>query len=105
MRGPPNSKRAPGRQPEGLEVSDAGERRDAQILALAAPDLQVAGPLLVNARGASALCGLALRSWWRLHAQGRVPAPIKVGRRTLWRVRPDLHEWVAQGCPSREAVR
>jgi predicted DNA-binding transcriptional regulator AlpA len=96
MRRPPDSRRAPGRQPGGLEVSDAGERRDAGILDHA--------PLLVDGPRAAATCGVALRSWWRLHAQARVPAPLKLGRRTLWRV-ADLREWVEQGCPSREAVR
>lgn len=104
MRRLPNSRRAPGRQPEGLEVSDAGERRDARSLALAAPGLQTTGPLLLDARGASALCGLALRSWWRLHATGRVPAPLHVGRRTLWRA-SDLRQWVEAGCPSRDGAR
>lgn len=65
------------------------------------------GPLLVDADGARKLCGLSLRSWWRLHAQRRVPEPVHLGRRTLWRLDgPDgLRAWVAAGCPSRDGAR
>lgn len=94
--GPPNSARAPGLQPDGLGLSDAGVRQDTGSLDHV--------PLLVDGPRAAATCGVALRSWWRLHAQARVPRPIKLGRRTLWSV-AELRAWVAAGCPSRDGAR
>jgi len=31
---------------------------------------------------------------------GRTPAPVRLGKRTLWRIQ-DLEAWVASGCPPR----
>ena len=64
-------------------------------------------PLLVGAREAGRLCGRSEASWWRDHAAKRIPAPIRLGGRTLWRVQ-ELREWVEAGCPDRktwEAIR
>jgi predicted DNA-binding transcriptional regulator AlpA len=59
-------------------------------------------PLLVGAETAGEICGRSKASWWRDSAAGRVPAPIKLSGRTLWRV-AELREWVAAGCPTRAA--
>jgi predicted DNA-binding transcriptional regulator AlpA len=104
MHSPPRSARAPGRQPEGLGMSDAGGRQNGGSLAQPAPEGYASGPLLLGAADAAALCGLPLRTWWRLHATGRAPAPLKCGRRTLWRA-ADLRAWVVAGCPSRDGAR
>jgi prophage regulatory protein len=58
------------------------------------------GVLLVPANVAGPMCGRSEASWWRDHAAGRVPAPVKLGGRTLWRVE-ELRRWVDAGCPSR----
>jgi predicted DNA-binding transcriptional regulator AlpA len=63
--------------------------------------------LLVPAGVAGPMCGRSEASWWRDHAARRVPAPIKLGGRTLWRTQ-ELREWVESGCPDRrtwEALR
>jgi predicted DNA-binding transcriptional regulator AlpA len=65
--------------------------------AVAADVLQ---PLLVPADVAGPLCGRSEASWWRDHAAGRIPAPVKLGGRTLWRVE-ELRLWVEVGCPAR----
>ncbi len=57
-------------------------------------------PLLVSASEAARLCGVSRTSWWALHSAGRVPLPVRLGRRTLWRV-AELAEWVEAGCPPR----
>jgi prophage regulatory protein len=65
------------------------------------------GPLLVSAVHAGRLCGVSLAGWWRLHAAAKVPAPVKLNGRTLWKTE-ELRAWVAAGCPDRrtwEAVR
>lgn len=58
-------------------------------------------PLLLGAGQAGLLCGRSEASWWRDHAAGRVPRPVKLGGRTLWR-RAELEAWVAAGCPPRK---
>jgi hypothetical protein len=47
------------------------------------------------------MCGRSEASWWRDHAAARIPAPIKLGGRTLWRVE-DLRLFVSWGCPPRK---
>jgi len=46
------------------------------------------------------MCGRSEASWWRDHAAQRVPAPIKLGGRTLWRT-DELRRWIAARCPPR----
>jgi predicted DNA-binding transcriptional regulator AlpA len=62
----------------------------------------VAGPdpLLISAKTAAPMCGRSEASWWRDHAAARIPRPVRLGGRTLWRVE-DLRLWVSLGCPDR----
>jgi predicted DNA-binding transcriptional regulator AlpA len=63
--------------------------------------------LLVPANVAGPMCGRSEASWWRDHAASRIPTPVKLGGRTLWRVL-ELRDWVEAGCPDRrtwEALR
>jgi predicted DNA-binding transcriptional regulator AlpA len=72
-----------------------------------APATSTVEALLVPADVAGPLCGRSEASWWRDHAAKRIPAPIRLGGRTLWRVQ-ELREWVEAGCPDRktwEAIR
>ena len=57
--------------------------------------------MLVSGAEAAALCGIARSTWLKLHAQGKTPLPVKLGRRTLW-ARTGLAAWIAAGCPSRD---
>ena len=60
--------------------------------------------LLVNAETASRMCGGVSRStWWSLHAVGRVPLPVRLGRRTLW-VAAELAEWTNAWSPPRDRL-
>jgi predicted DNA-binding transcriptional regulator AlpA len=65
------------------------------ITALAAPSPRMAAP------EAAAFCGVSEATWWRQHSAGKVPAPVKIGRRTLWD-RDELRAWLAAGCPDRK---
>lgn len=56
--------------------------------------------LLLPAKLAGPFCGRSEATWWRLHAAGKLPRPIKVGGGTLWR-RADLILWVELACPDR----
>ncbi|HUS46539.1 MAG TPA: helix-turn-helix domain-containing protein [Phycisphaerae bacterium] len=58
-------------------------------------------PLLVGAAEAARLSGVSKSTWWSLHAQGKVPAPLRLGGRTMWNVE-ELRRWIEGGCPSRE---
>lgn len=57
--------------------------------------------LLIPADVAARLCGVSRGHWWMLHSSGRVPLPVRLGRKTLWRV-GELHSWIEAGCPPRE---
>jgi predicted DNA-binding transcriptional regulator AlpA len=64
-------------------------------------------PLLLPAHHAAAVCGTSARTWRAWDVAGKIPAPIRIGRRTFWRAE-DLRDWVAAGCPDRltwEALR
>jgi predicted DNA-binding transcriptional regulator AlpA len=58
-------------------------------------------PMLIPADVAGPMCGRSEASWWRDHAAGRNPAPVKLGGRTLWRTE-ELRRWVEAGCPVRK---
>jgi excisionase family DNA binding protein len=58
-------------------------------------------PLLLDIGQAAQYLNVGKRTFWKLHAVGRVPAPIKLGRLTRWR-KDDLEAWVKAGCPARK---
>ena len=70
-----------------------------------APPLSVDRPpieaLLVGAAEAGRLCGVSRSTFWALHAAGKAPRPLKLGRRTVGRI-AELRAWVEAGCPPRE---
>ncbi len=61
----------------------------------------IIAPLLVDATTAAHMCSLSRRYWLQLDTQGKVPLPIRFGKRKLWSV-AELEEWVKAGCPSRD---
>lgn len=52
----------------------------------------------VEAAQAARLCGVSRAMWYSLRKAGRLPRPVRLGRRVLWRVE-ELREWMAAGCP------
>ena len=60
-----------------------------------AASLRVLG---IEAAQAARLCGISRATWYSLRKAGRVPRPVRLGRRVLWRVE-ELREWMAAGCP------
>ena len=60
------------------------------------PDLE---PLLLSAAEAAQLCGISRSAWWGLRAAAKLPQPVHLGRRRLWR-RSELEAWIAAGCPT-----
>ena len=59
-----------------------------------------AGVRLVDARMAAEVCGVSARFWHQLNASGKVPKPLKLGRRCLWSLE-ELDRWIRGGCPER----
>lgn len=58
-------------------------------------------PLVVDARRLAKLlcCGLrSIRTW---DSAGKLPAPIRIGGRVVWRV-AEIRAWLAAGAPNRE---
>ena len=58
-------------------------------------------PLLISAAKAGELCCRSRASWWRDHKAGRIPSPVYLNGRTLWRAE-ELRDWVNAGCPDRQ---
>jgi predicted DNA-binding transcriptional regulator AlpA len=68
---------------------------------LAEPVQPTVQALLIPAEVAGAMCGRSEASWWRDHSAARIPAPVKLVGRTLWRVQ-ELRDWIEAGCPARK---
>lgn len=51
-------------------------------------------PMLLPVAEAARLCGLCVRTWWRLVSVGKAPQPVRIGRRTLW-TRDSVSEFLA----------
>jgi predicted DNA-binding transcriptional regulator AlpA len=58
-------------------------------------------PLLLDARAAARLCGVSRAHFLALSTAGKVPLPVRLGRRTLWRG-AELAAWIEAGCPARD---
>jgi excisionase family DNA binding protein len=55
-------------------------------------------PLLVPAAEVARLLGISEATLYRLKSAGKLPAPVKLGGRVLWR-REELGRWCVAGCP------
>ena len=60
-----------------------------------------AKPLLLTALQAAEMFGAGLRTWRTWQATGRIPQPIRIGRKIYWRS-DELRAWIAAGSPDRE---
>lgn len=59
-------------------------------------------PLTITAPFVAKLFSISERHVWSLHATGRLPRPIRLGRSVRWNL-SDLIAWRDAGCPSRDA--
>ncbi|MCP4712796.1 MAG: helix-turn-helix domain-containing protein [Planctomycetes bacterium] len=57
-------------------------------------------PLLLSATETAELLGVGRSHLYSLHSAGRLPLPVRLGRRVLWR-RSELEQWIKCGCPAR----
>lgn len=58
-------------------------------------------PLVVDARRLAKLLCCGLRTVRTLDAGGKLPAPIRIGGRVVWRL-DEIRAWLAAGAPDRE---
>jgi len=59
-------------------------------------------PLLITVGAVAEMLGVSINTVWTMDSTGRIPSPIRLGRRcTRWR-RNEIESWVAVGCPSRD---
>jgi predicted DNA-binding transcriptional regulator AlpA len=93
-RAPGHAKESPGDDAGGRPAPPAPTAEDLR----ARPEAPSVEPLLVPAATAAPLCGVSEASWYRLKAAGKLPAPVRLGGRVLWRVE-ELRRWCAAGCP------
>jgi len=56
-------------------------------------------PLLLRAKDAAELCGLAVSTWYEFGSAGKLPPSIKLGKARLWRM-DVLRKWVKWDCPN-----
>jgi predicted DNA-binding transcriptional regulator AlpA len=58
-------------------------------------------PLVVDARRLAQLLCVGLRTLRTWDAGGRLPAPVRIGGRVLWRL-DEIRAWLDAGAPCRE---
>lgn len=56
-------------------------------------------PLLLRAKEASALCGIAVSTWAELRNAGKLPPSIKLGKARLYKL-DLLRKWTCWNCPT-----
>lgn len=55
-------------------------------------------PLLVGVEQVATLLSVSRRTVWRLVSEGKLIAPIHIGRAARWQY-GQLKRWIEQGCP------
>lgn len=69
---------------------------------VADPPADPAGPpLVVDARRLAVMLCAGIRTVRTWDAAGKIPAPVRIGGRVVWRV-SEIHDWLDAGCPDRE---
>lgn len=63
--------------------------------------IETCDKLLLSAGEAASVLGISRSALYALHSSGRLPLPVKLGRRTLWRAE-ELRNWTRAGCPTRK---
>jgi len=58
-------------------------------------------PLAVDAVGLAEMLSLGLRTIRSMDAAGKLPSPLRIGGRVLWRT-AEIRAWLAAGAPDRD---
>lgn len=62
------------------------------------PASQIDAQKLIPVREVATILNVSVRTVWRLISEGKIIAPVRVGRSVRWR-RAELILWIEQGCP------
>jgi predicted DNA-binding transcriptional regulator AlpA len=92
---------AHGARPQSIQADPIDALRDHPAAGRPASLAAAVEPLVMPAAVAAPTYGRSLPSWWRDHAAGRIPRPVKIGRSTLW-ISAELRAWLEAGCPDRK---
>ena len=65
---------------------------------------QEAEPVLLAVGHVASMLSCSERSVWRLSDEGKMPAPVRIGRLVRWS-RDKLNEWIDAGCPRVRPLR
>jgi len=65
------------------------------------PSPPAAAPLLVDARRLAVLLSAGVRTLRTWDAAGRLPAPLRIGGRVVWRL-DEIRDWLDAGAPDRD---
>jgi predicted DNA-binding transcriptional regulator AlpA len=58
--------------------------------------------LALSPKDAAGQLGISRAQFWKLHASGRLPLPIRLGtKKPMWIV-SELRDWLAAGAPPRD---
>ena len=57
--------------------------------------------ILLPTANAAGLLGVSIRTWYTWDQLGKIPKPVRVGRKLFWR-RDELLSWVDADCPERK---
>ncbi len=55
-------------------------------------------PTLITAAELAQMMQISVRTLWRLLSARQIPAPIRIGGNTRWRLE-EINQWIAEGCP------
>jgi predicted DNA-binding transcriptional regulator AlpA len=56
--------------------------------------------ILLTSSQTANLFGVSLRTWYTWDQIGKIPKPLKIGKKLFWR-RDELLEWIDSDCPNR----
>lgn len=56
---------------------------------------------LLTVKDVAAMLSVSQRQVWKLHASGRIPAPVRLGRSVRW-AKNGIARWLELQCPTRE---
>lgn len=56
---------------------------------------------MVDAKMAARMCGIGRTLWLDLKNAGRVPMPVRLGRRVMW-LTEEIRAWTKAGCPTQD---
>jgi predicted DNA-binding transcriptional regulator AlpA len=58
--------------------------------------------LLIDSKQAAKMLKVSEQTLWRMHHDGEMPPPIRIGRAVQWSLE-SLRHWVEEGCPTRRS--